>query len=103
VESIRQPAGEEERMCHEARRSKLERKLFSHSPEIGWCLHRTSHVLLRASETSTQKLKGVTDIGQDCLGYHVRYNFIEYVPLQGEILDLIRLKTGLRNSGKGER
>jgi hypothetical protein len=32
-------------MRHEARRSKLEGKLFPHSPKIGWRVHRTSHVL----------------------------------------------------------
>jgi hypothetical protein len=34
-------------MRHEARRRKLEGKLFPHSPKIGWCVHRTSHVLSR--------------------------------------------------------
>jgi hypothetical protein len=33
-------------MRHEARRSELESKLFPHSPKIGRCVHRTSHVLL---------------------------------------------------------
>jgi flavoprotein len=32
-------------MRHEARRSKLEGKLFPHSPKIGWCVHRAGHVL----------------------------------------------------------
>lgn len=32
-------------MRHEARRGKLEGKLFPHSPKIGWRVHRTSHVL----------------------------------------------------------
>lgn len=32
-------------MRHEARRSKLEGKLFPHPPKIGWRVHRTSHVL----------------------------------------------------------
>jgi hypothetical protein len=44
-------------VCHEARRSKLKGKLFSHSPEIGRCLHCTSHVLLRASKSFHEVVK----------------------------------------------
>jgi hypothetical protein len=35
--------------------------------------------------------KSITDVGEDCLGYHMRYDFIEYILFQREVLDLIRL------------
>jgi hypothetical protein len=35
--------------------------------------------------------KSTTDVGKDCLRYHMRYNFIEYILFQREVLDLIRL------------
>ena len=78
-------------MRHEARRSKLEGKLFPHSPEIGWRVHRTSHVLSHTSDNCPCDGKSITDVGKDRLGYHMRYNFIEYIFFQREVLDLIRL------------
>lgn len=52
MESIGKPAGEEEGMCHEARRRELERKLLSHAPQVGWGVHRAGHVLSMTLDTS---------------------------------------------------
>jgi hypothetical protein len=35
--------------------------------------------------------KTITDVGKDRLGYHMRYDFIEYILFQREVLNLIRL------------
>ena len=42
--------------------------------------------------------KSITDVGKDCLGYHMRYNFIEYILFQREVLDLIRLVLALETA-----
>jgi len=47
--------------------------------------------------------QGITDVGQDCLRYHMRYNFIEDILLQREVLNLIRLTLGFRNGYRGDR
>ena len=83
-------------MRHEARCRQLEGKLLSHSPKIGWRVHRTSHVLLRLLDICV-RWQGITDVGQDCLRYHMRHNFIEDILLQREVLNLIRLTLGFRN------
>jgi hypothetical protein len=76
---------------HEARRGKLEGKLLPHSPKIGWRVHRASHVLSHTLDIVCVVKKSSTDVGEDCLGYHMCNDFIENILFQREVLDLIRL------------